>query len=79
MDKIQSFRDQTAAPLRDFAQQHPILVSLTLVVLFFIVSARAVRSPSTDDDPPMMRDIIPHISNTYQFIMKMDKFLTRAV
>jgi len=71
--------DEIAAPLRDLAQQHQLLVSLSLVMLFLIVSTRAVRSPSTDDDPPMMRDTIPYISNTYQFIMKMDKFLARAV
>lgn len=80
MDKKESFMDGAVAPLREFAQQHQLIISVGgLVVLALAVFARAVAPAPSDEDPPMMRDTIPYISNTYQFLMGMDKLLIRAV
>lgn len=79
MNKIESFLGGVVAPLRAFAQQHQLIVSAGLVVLALVVSARLMAPASTEEDLPMMKDAIPYISNTYQFLTRMDKLLAKAV
>lgn len=79
MDKMDAFKAEVILPLRQLAQQHQLVISLAFVVLVLVVPARALRPSPADGHPPMMRDTIPYISNTYQFLMQMDKFLKRAV
>jgi len=49
-----------------------LLVVAVLPLLFALLNARPSRKP------PMLRDSIPYVTNTYQYMVHMDRILLRA-
>jgi hypothetical protein len=51
-----------------------VLLGLALLLVAFIFG----MSPAAQKKPPMLRETIPYISNTYQYMADMNTFLSRA-
>jgi hypothetical protein len=56
---------------------HSTITFLLGLTLLLVASALAIRS-ADQGKPPMLRETIPFLSNTYQYMSDMDTFLSRV-
>jgi len=58
-------------------EPRPLAISLVLIALLGL-SASILWPSNGTDRPPMLSDPIPYVTNTYQYMSNMNKFLSRA-
>jgi len=69
--------DRAVAALRQ-VEPRPLAIALALVVLLGLSVSILWPASTAAHRPPMLRDPIPYVTNTYQYMANMNKFLSRA-
>ena len=70
--------NDTVASLKHWqVEPRPLALSLGAIVLL-VLSVGMLWPTSGPVKPPMLSDTIPYVTNTYQYMANMNKFLARA-
>lgn len=56
----------------------PYGLAISFAAISLLAAAAHWLWPASSDRPPMLRDLIPYVSNTYQYMTDMRTFLGRV-